>query len=357
MNKKIFLVGCWNKNSCLEDKKINGRTELINLLSIEKKKYNFGILLGDNIYPLKTNKRKTSKREATKREANKRKTYKRKTNKRKKFLYESIEFYGELLDISKEITKDKKALHVILGNHDVEKKCVLENQIRNFTTPFSNIYIKNTIFESDKAIFIMLNTNNIPNIIELFQEFDRSIIKDKWLIICGHEPIFSYKPKKKKNIIFQQLDESGTIFKSISNLNYNKIIYICADTHNYQLLEVGDYINDDSLCLPVVVVGTGGASPDSLKNIEDNLVYYDEDSELYASVIDYKDPYGFLELDIEEDKVVLNYKKCDSINSTTINYYKDTNVLSYTLDYQEIECKLPNPMCILEKEVMDLEVC
>ena len=54
MNEKIFLLGCWNKNACLDKGAKDGRLEVINLLSREPKQYNFGILLGDNIYPLKS---------------------------------------------------------------------------------------------------------------------------------------------------------------------------------------------------------------------------------------------------------------------------------------------------------------
>ena len=53
MSNKIFIFGCWNKNSCLDGDIINGRSEVINLLSNEPTDYDMGILLGDNIYPLK----------------------------------------------------------------------------------------------------------------------------------------------------------------------------------------------------------------------------------------------------------------------------------------------------------------
>lgn len=60
MNEKIFLLGCWNKNACLDKGTKDGRLEVINLLSREPKQYNFGILLGDNIYPLKSLKQSTT---------------------------------------------------------------------------------------------------------------------------------------------------------------------------------------------------------------------------------------------------------------------------------------------------------
>ena len=94
--------------------------------------------------------------------------------------------------------KSKISLHVILGNHDVEKKCVLTNQIKEFSSPTSKIYPENSIFETENAVFLFLNTNNIGKLIEFINEFDISILDDRWLILCGHDPLFSYKPKIKK---------------------------------------------------------------------------------------------------------------------------------------------------------------
>ena len=46
------------------------------------------------------------------------------------------------------------------------------------------------------------------------------MLKDRWLLICGHEPLYSYKPKKKK--LFQKLTDVSSIFNALYELNYNK---------------------------------------------------------------------------------------------------------------------------------------
>ena len=35
MSQKIFLMGCWNKNSCLAGEEFDGRSEVLNMLSKE----------------------------------------------------------------------------------------------------------------------------------------------------------------------------------------------------------------------------------------------------------------------------------------------------------------------------------
>ena len=58
MKQKIFLFGCWNKNQCLEGAENDPRAEVFQLLANEPKEYDFGILLGDNIYPHKVKSKK-----------------------------------------------------------------------------------------------------------------------------------------------------------------------------------------------------------------------------------------------------------------------------------------------------------
>lgn len=117
MNEKIFLLGCWNKNACLDKGTKDGRLEVINLLSREPKQYNFGILLGDNIYPLKLLKK--SKKSITKFISKTKKKIK-KPKKIKKFLTESSIYYDKIKRIANDISLNDIKLHVISGNHDVE---------------------------------------------------------------------------------------------------------------------------------------------------------------------------------------------------------------------------------------------
>ena len=336
---KIFMMGCWNKNACLDQKEFDGREEVLNMLANEPQEYDIGILLGDNIYPLKT-KIKTKK----------------KTNKKKNFLRESQDYYNHIIQISKQITKDSKdkKLHVILGNHDVEKPCVLENQIITFKkSPVSTIYTKNKIFETKFAVFLMLDTNNIGNIIEFLQGFDIEKMKNRWLILCGHDPIFSYKPKKKR--IFQKIDEAEMLFRVISNLQYQKMAYFCADTHNFQILDIAYYSEEGEFYFPVIVAGTGGANPDSLDDIELYETHHDEDTDLHINVLSSKEPFGFLELNISEKQIDIKYRKCGSTNQAMLTF--KNNKLTYTIFYDESECRTPPPRCLTQSPKTQLEIC
>lgn len=352
MNEKIFLLGCWNKNACLDKGTKDGRLEVINLLSREPKQYNFGILLGDNIYPLKLLKK--SKKSITKFISKTKKKIK-KPKRIKKFLSESSIYYDKIKRIANDISLNDIKLHVILGNHDVEKQCVRNHQISKFMSNSSIIYKNNEIFETENAVFLMLNTNNISNIIYFLEEFDISILKDRWLLICGHEPLYSYKPKKKK--LFQKLTDVSSIFDAIYELNYNKLAYLCADTHNFQILELGEYSAERDFCFPIVVIGTGGANPDTLSNIESNKEYYDEKTGLYCSIKNYEDPYGFVEMDITKNNLIINYKKCGSVNKTTINF-NSNNQLTYKNKYIKKNCDMLKPLCkYIDQDKNLFEIC
>ena len=351
MKEKIFMFGCWNKNLCLDRQPYNGRKQVFELLKKESNDYDFGILLGDNIYPHKN--RQTKKR-------SKRKTF------TKKFLTSNVYKYQEIIKIAQSISnkKSKISLHVILGNHDVEKKCVLTNQIKEFSSPTSKIYPKNSIFETENAVFLFLNTNNIGKLIEFINEFDISMLDNRWLILCGHDPLFSYKPKikkkkgKTKKKTFQKINELPHIFSSISKLDYPKMIYVCADTHNYQFNEI-EYISEfDDIRIPVIVVGTGGAKPDSLKSIEKHETHFNDDSQLYVHSLDYNEPFGFLQMEIDENIISLNYKKCGEENYTEIFFNNKSKELNYRFDRIEEECKLPKSSCEFDSpEKHFFEIC
>ena len=46
--------------------------------------------------------------------------------------------------------------------------------------------------------------------------------------------------------------------------DFNKMIYMCADTHNFQLLNVRSTDKHSNFNLPIVVLGTGGAKLDDI---------------------------------------------------------------------------------------------
>ena len=80
------------------------------------------------------------------------------------------------------------------------------------------------------------------------------------------------------------------LIKDIFNEGYRKIVYLCADIHNYQAINVSDKNNFN---LPLIVIGTGGAKLDFLSNLKTNYGYK------------YERPYfdaGKYELFLEDDK-------------------------------------------------------
>ncbi len=343
-SNRIFLIGCWNKNSCKDGSKIDNREFVLNNILRDSQEYDFGIMLGDNIYPSKKFQTKKNKKRG------------RKT---KKYTKNDELYYRNFLELTDNITSkslfDTK-LHVILGNHDVFNKCVKRNQIRAFTTGISNIYEENTLVETDLANFAFLNSNNIPQMIEFLDGFDRKVLQDKWLIFCAHEPLISYKPKKKR--IFQKLKNLKLLFDIIKNLKHNKVAYFCADTHNFQVLDIlesdfkSNYSNSNQFSLPIIVAGTGGAKPDSLKNIEENMVYYEEKEELHVSVIDYKECYGYLDLNITKDELDIKYKRCETENQVRIKFHTRNNILSYKTNEKERICdKKILPKCPLSTSI------
>ena len=335
----IFLMGCWNKNSCLEDSKIDNREQVLSLISQDSTAFDFSILLGDNIYPIKK-KIKTKKN-------------KRGRKKTKKYMRESGVFYRNYLSLVDSMTRDSKfgkKLHVVLGNHDVFYDCVKNHQLDEFSTPISNIYEKNTIFKTDLANFLFLNSNNMSEVLDYLEDLDITDLADKWLILCAHEPLISFKPKKKR--IFQKLKESRTVFDILKGLRHHKIAYFCADTHNFQVLEMiepqytNSLSNSNSFSLPVIVVGTGGAKPDSLRGIEDNMEYYEERDDLHISIIDYQECYGYASLQITKNELRINYIRCQSENNVKIKYLPKKKMLTYRNSILEKKCNFKElPRC------------
>lgn len=355
---KVFLFGCWNKNSCLDKKNNDNRQFILELLTYQQPNYDMGILLGDNIYPLKT---KQLKRKTKKSLTQKYLKMSKKVKKVKSFLKESEYFYQEIINITDYLTRDSsldKKLHIILGNHDVENNCVLNNQIKNFTNDLCSIYEDNTILETENAFFIMLNTNNIENIIEFLENLVENTInfKNKWVIFCAHDPIISYKPKKKK--IFQKIDNIDIVLEKIKNLHYKKILYICADTHNFQVINIFSLPEEDTdeFEIPIVVLGTGGANPDSLKDIEKYENSYDEKLDINIDILDYESPFGFADMDVFKNKIVLTYKKCEVHKIFILEYIPKKNILIITNKEKNFKCNIPEIRCVDDKKLL-LEIC
>ena len=251
-HEKFFFFGCWNYDNC---GKIDNRNSVIIMIATDRDIYDFGIVAGDNIYSRKIID---------------------KSGKETKHMYdETFDKISTSLGILiKHKPKVSPFLNVILGNHDEEDKCILKKEIEQISmVPNTRLFLKNnrhSIVERDLAYYIYLNTNE-QHIVDL-KLFLISLLNEdldhrKWLIFVGHEPIYSLKYKKKKGKIkLTELDERLIqIFYDLQEKRgFNKMVYLCADTHNFQLLNVRSTDEHSNFNLPIVVSGTGGAKLDDI---------------------------------------------------------------------------------------------
>ena len=135
---------------------------------------------------------------------------------------------------------------------------------------------------ANKIVHVFLNTNifdkysHSPDIIvgylhkipiQINQYPDR-----KHIFISGHVPITSkfYKEKGGKVLHYTSLSHDMNIMNIfldiLSSLNPTPI-YLCADTHNFQIMS----IQHNNKFIPQIVAGTGGADPDDLKPYMQNM--------------------------------------------------------------------------------------
>lgn len=291
----FFSFGCWNKDECKKD---NAFSRIIEHL--EKSKFDFGIISGDNIYPDKSIDKDGKKVK----------------------IYEKDRFI-----------KGKECLHrlkipiySILGNHDIEScKVYNEEQQSDKLWFLKNYYSIIYQLNGFNVLFIFIDTNlfekeKILNEDTCYKHFNikekkakmiewistQLILQCDHIFIVGHEPIFGYKDKKKNKVTPYQ--KFSDLFDILKDSNRKMLYYICADIHNYQNVEIkiGDtFINE-------IISGTGGASPDLLKKkllTEKDFVYDGDYSgkKFEARLIDKQDGYGYVKFLITKANIQFLY--------------------------------------------------
>jgi hypothetical protein len=124
-----------------------------------------------------------------------------------------------------------------------------------------------------------ININQVGNF--LTQAF-REAIKYEYIFIVGHDPIFSHKKKKDKTTcVTSYYRDSRPMFDflfdiaNLTNISQKNIYYLCADTHNFQDINLQITHNEKIYNIREIVSGTGGAEPDSIpvcKPIEQQII-------------------------------------------------------------------------------------
>ena len=110
-------------------------------------------------------------------------------------------------------------------------------------------YIEQGKLPYEEPHFYVINTEK--------GRLDMSFIEDegdKHIYIFGHIPILSLNPKPKKGRIWDINEHLVTAFHGLSK-KVSNITYICADTHNYQDIEI---IFQDDKKVRQFVIGSGG---------------------------------------------------------------------------------------------------
>ncbi|VBB17781.1 hypothetical protein YASMINEVIRUS_244 [Yasminevirus sp. GU-2018] len=274
-NGVFFFVGCWNRL----DETINNDcttivvNEIANSHQLYGENYDFGVVLGDNIYPDELSYTSAVKMKALKKEFNPEK------------MARGIKRFDSL----------DKPLHIVLGNHDIENCDMLTQQTKSYNTWQFRGNLYDTLYEVDKQIvrLIAIDTNVIVDFNpsneseqlsagykeltdkgcdvnfnidpqKYYGAFKQMLLPQNnigvsLIIVAGHQPLFTAKEKegKTKTSVMAFVDD---FMESVHELQKSgvDIVYICADLHAFMdsRVELG------GTSIRQIVAGTGGASPD-----------------------------------------------------------------------------------------------
>lgn len=146
---------------------------------------------------------------------------------------------------------------------------------------------------------------------------DKDINKVKQLFVMGHIPLFN----DKKDAINKNSEIPDEIFTALYDMlvKYD-CIYLCADTHNFNIMKITNTQNSKSLIQ--ITSGTGGAKPDlivektgmdyfatashgSKSKSNSKIVNIDNYNIHYNSI----NSYGYCKLIKQSDKLVVIYNK------------------------------------------------
>jgi len=350
---KFIHYGCWNNIDCEKRNNLNYRNIILDYIERYENDYKFLILSGDNWYGNKNNLDKNKYYYTNILYSGFIKLYH--LNKKCHLVLGNHDEDISKIDRIDELpTKSMKDF-----SNDIRKNCMLNtekyylnnlniNNINNLPLPdlkdlnninnnFNNANInrknkfklilheslENPEYNIDgNNIFIYINTNIFANNKLNKEYFINYINKIRTLLegninkipfIIGHVPFISIK-KKLNNIIYPILDNINLDIMDyfINTIKQYNPIYLCADTHNFELSVLDDKIAQ-------IVVGTGGADPDLVsdflnydKLFQDKI--HNHDLKLFAN-----DSYGYSIIEIKNGKIYVQYKKLISSNNKIIN--------------------------------------
>ncbi|XWV25134.1 putative tartrate-resistant acid phosphatase type 5 [Tupanvirus deep ocean] len=293
---RFFFFGCWNDGGCRDNENLRN---VISNINSNKHLYEFGVILGDNVY----NKKGSTFHDVS-------------------VLKDGIDCIGSL----------NLPLYIALGNHDVTQCDIINEQAKksdywNFESNFyavelgkNNLKLKLIIIDTnllaDDKIYNSLTNfkdepcvlpsniyNNKTEMLQFLENQLKDYEKYDWIIVAGHDPIASFKVKSKTKgpLAKPHIDILMNSMGRIPNL-----VYICADTHNFQYNTITS--TDGIYQVDEVISGTGGAKPDTIlpefRNNENSI------QNLYnIKMHDTHEPYGYCDMTVHKDNIIFIYNK------------------------------------------------
>ena len=374
---KFFFFGCWNRRGFKDQNKCTD--DIVKDIKSVKDHFDFGVILGDNIYP--NEKEKKIKGDTV---INQQmdpvvvhppvdSSSETKTDEPIKVKEKKVFFDSKMEAGLASLESIGLPLHIVLGNHDIEDCKMLQYQMNLIPLTKKDLILENWKFKSNlyselyqtsryKIRLIIIDTNLLgrytpeekklekddykalskekcnalddPRINidpeKYYAEFKNMLSIDKnrdidLIIIAGHEPLLCVK-KKSSGEAMNQLFFLNDLMTDVEKLNASKIkvVYICADTHCF----LDTYIANKYIALRQIVVGTGGASPDVyddlfIKDIQDNgrLTKNKQHALIVNNVVN---SYGYCSFDVNkfmEEPIMLYENKMDQ----SIIYRHDEN--------------------------------
>lgn len=328
--KSFIFFGCWNYIDLTVE--IPPRDKVLQMIKKNSSDIESIIIAGDNWYPTKNTEIETQVKTKTKIKP-----------KIKKYLNCVLESGFKLLsDINKKV-------YFAIGNHDIKKitekepcfllRKQLEIKNKNFIYPSINYHSLNSrrlsipsflskierepviqIINGNHFLFIdtdILQDNyldylkKIINIMENKNEYkikDKDIENTKLLFIVGHDPFFVCRKKGDQKVTKALIKTVNDFIKNLENYN---VIYLCADTHNFQIGILNNTI-------PMIIAGTGGASLDELCFDDKNKLntINGSDSYYYYNVKE----YGYLKITpVNNINVIVLFKTLENEYTYEIN--------------------------------------
>ena len=233
------------------------------------------------------------------------------------------------------------------------------------------IYVENIGVRYNKnSIFIIINTNKFDNFDEGLQYLSKieDVINEvkevigsqasessKQIFVMGHIPLFTNKKNKfsiheinKKDHKFREIT-----YKLFDILTKHKIIYLCADTHNFSIMKI---IHNGKVLIQITA-GTGGADPDLIDDtikvpITKKFIDENEKDKEYDITAYSINSYGYASINIGASNINVCYTQVikaplpeelalpaplyTSVQKITYKIMKRYPYLSYKSNIQEI---------------------